>query len=103
MRLLFRCREREVLMTMIVSRWRNWRRSSNAVGGRAWLVAFGLAWAAGCTSEEPAQPPEEVTVAAVASVPPRPPASDAFVEFESGQTRPLALSADGRFLYAANT
>jgi YVTN family beta-propeller protein len=30
-------------------------------------------------------------------------AQTTFVTFESGQVRPLALSADGRFLYAANT
>ncbi|HSY39828.1 MAG TPA: hypothetical protein VLA79_09875, partial [Polyangia bacterium] len=71
------------------------------------MLAVGIAWAAGCTSEaptkEPAQPSEETTVAAVRSAPSKPAASDAFVEFESGQVRPLALSADGRYLYAANT
>ena len=90
-------------MTMIVSRWQKWRRSSNSYGGQAAVLAVGIAWAAGCTSDGPTPPPEETTIAAVTSVPAKPAASDAFVEFESGQVRPLALSADGRFLYAANT
>ena len=64
-----------------------------------------MALGAGCAGEDrgPA-PPGEVEVAA-APARPGPPRTgqNAFVEFESGQVRPLALSADGHLLYAANT
>jgi DNA-binding beta-propeller fold protein YncE len=99
-------------MTMIVCRRQNWWRSLNSFATtgelagfarRVTLLAVGMAWAAGCTTEEASTTPVETAVAAVTSVPAKPATRDAFVAFESGQTRPLALSADGRFLYAANT
>ena len=93
-------------MTTIVRRRWHCRMSSNLLG----LAAVGIAVVAGCTSEETALQPVDTTAAAITSAtskpakPPKPAtASDAFVEFESGQVRPLALSGDGRFLYAANT
>jgi DNA-binding beta-propeller fold protein YncE len=69
------------------------------------LAAVGIALVAGCTTGDggsaPAAP--EVSVATAASTPAKPVSSDTFVEFESGQVRPLALSSDGRLLYAVNT
>ena len=52
----------------------------------------------------PAAPPP-VTPTTGNSLPgPRPVAEPrAFVNYESGQVRPLALAADGRYLYALNT
>ncbi len=67
------------------------------------LVAIGIALIAGCTADEGGPTPAGTTVAAAVSTPAKPVSSDTFVEFESGQVRPLALSADGQFLYAANT
>jgi len=98
-------------MTTIVCRGWNCRTSANllasGVARRVGLVAIGIAVVAGCTSEQPALQPVDTTVAALTSAPAKPPrpaaTTDAFVEFESGQVRPLALSGDGRFLYAANT
>ena len=93
-------------MTTIVRRRWNCRMSSNLLG----VAALGIAIFAGCASEEPALPPVDTTAAAITSAtgkpakPPKPAtASDAFVDFESGQVRPLALSRDGQLLFAVNT
>jgi DNA-binding beta-propeller fold protein YncE len=77
---------------------------------RTWqlgIASMGLAVVAGCTEDAPPQPgPQKSTlesVAAVRAAPGRSAGADPFVTFESGQVRPLVLSSDGRFLYAANT
>jgi DNA-binding beta-propeller fold protein YncE len=73
------------------------------------LLAISIALVAGCTTEEGGRAPTDQTqtIAAVASTPASAPAKpvspNTFVEFEAGQVRPLALSSDGRYLYAANT
>src|SRR4051812_26584682 len=61
---------------------------------RGILVAgSALVGAAGCSSDPPAErqaPPAAVT-------------SPSFLEFETGQVRPIALSPDGTRLFAVNT
>ncbi|HXJ19359.1 MAG TPA: hypothetical protein VMT03_03930 [Polyangia bacterium] len=69
------------------------------------LITIGVALIAGCAPDEgehaPAAP--AIATAAVVSTPTKPVSQDTFVEFESGQVRPLALSSDGQLLYATNT
>ncbi len=89
-------------MTTIGFRQRKWQVSSNPLEKRVALAAIGIAALAGCASEDPAPASVQTAISAVTSAP-APGATDSFVEFESGQVRPLALSGDGRFLYAANT
>ena len=64
----------------------------------AGLSAAILIVASGCASEETV----ESESSALSAAPPRYP-EQSFTAFESGQVRPLALSRDRRFLYAANT
>src|SRR6185369_1332842 len=54
-------------------------------------------FAAGC--HQPAAPPAALAQAVAPPVDPE----RAFTAFESGQVRPLALSDDGKYLYAVNT
>ena len=62
---------------------------------------FGATASIGC-SGQPADPVVEAA-SALAAAPPASRPGDSFTTFESGQVRPLALSADGRWLYATNT
>src|SRR5690349_19443020 len=59
-------------------------------------VVVSLLGAAGCEVDAP--PPTGATARSITEDPER-----AFTAFESGQVRPLALSADGKWLYAVNT
>jgi DNA-binding beta-propeller fold protein YncE len=67
------------------------------------LVCAGALGLAGCAGDGAgAVGPEDATPAALRSQPqPTPPQS--FTAFESGQVRPLAISADRQLLYATNT
>jgi DNA-binding beta-propeller fold protein YncE len=70
---------------------------------QAGVASAGLALLASCDPQDRPDPPAETNLAALNSTPAKRVVDDAFVTFESGPVRPLALSSDGRFLYAANT
>jgi DNA-binding beta-propeller fold protein YncE len=76
--------------------------------GRTWIGCVGIvaAAAAGCAGDDGHVAPDTTTTTTTAALtasptPGNPEAS--FTAFESGQVRPIALSADERLLYAANT
>ena len=65
------------------------------------VVCAGALGVAGCSGDGAATvAPDE---AALAARRPPPPPAQSFTAFESGQVRPLAISADRRWLYATNT
>jgi DNA-binding beta-propeller fold protein YncE len=63
------------------------------------LIALAVAASAGCS---PGSAPVVETTSALAANAPSAPESS-FTAFESGQVRPIALGADGRYLYVTNT
>jgi DNA-binding beta-propeller fold protein YncE len=76
-----------------------------SVESRLVVVCLSLAAAVSCTEPSVEDAGEEPAEAAVENTPHQAPSQPAsrFTAFESGQVRPLALSPDGQFLFAANT
>src|SRR5260221_2411748 len=62
-----------------------------------------LAGTGGCSPDSKGSGTETTAVASPFSIDGETAREKAFTEFESGQVRPLALSSDGRLLYATNT
>jgi DNA-binding beta-propeller fold protein YncE len=67
--------------------------------GKGLLISCALFWSA-CSSDEPLPRARSSTISQTSS---EPKGDRSFTTFESGQVRPLALSLDGRYLYALNT
>lgn len=68
------------------------------------MGTLGVAGLVACTGSD-GEPitPTATAVEAKSTPAPKPKPATSFTTFESGQVRPLALSADGKFLYATNT
>ncbi|HSK04525.1 MAG TPA: hypothetical protein VK932_24890, partial [Kofleriaceae bacterium] len=76
-----------------------------AARARAWLekglLAVTLIGLCACARRDDAEAGREATAGSKIATPP--PTTPSFTTFESGQVRPLALSPDGKLLFAVNT